>query len=743
MYHAVRAPVPPHPLGPPSLDLRSVPEQEHLAAREYNNMLDLLTSNSKEVIDNLTMIAGENLNNANGIVHVIERRILSALPMSKLLYLYLADSILKNVGSSYIHKFSINLYNIFRNVYSTASPTTRASLHRLLNTWPSVFGPELVTSLRAITVECDNITANTATTHSHVTQGYNVRPMTSSRIPRVHPSREVSLAPNYQNVNRSHPTRVTSQRPVLQPSGPQNLVNGVNGVVPTTMAASIQHQVPPPQSMGMPSNPIQSAGMHSLYHQGLQTTQLQVPQGIAPGLSIQGLQGLQGPQAPAYSTNSYHLPQQQTMPIGPIGAPIGMPDARIREGVAKAEQLMADITRKRALGVVATNDEIYLNSLLAEQLRGQMPYPEQMRLLEVQRRLNTGSVAPSQTHFPVGPRAVAPTPSLDPGALSNLARSLPSTVPVPRTTVSRPLMKFAAVRTASHTSSVRALYTDLPHLSKSDGMRFATKAEFRAHLDWLFVRNRRKRARDRDLPTGGGLSRCWYDHVDVFVGEKSNGLPVLSDKDSNNTVNVEPNSPDPLTQCVDARGDDEICPACREGFIPFWDDDKQKWRIKEAVRNRKGTAFHTRCAASINDLDAYEESQLTPASSTKALPVVSKDNERPTESAIELFADSQRGKLEIGSNAEQSRLTTLNTIVDSARSKDSLAGEDFAAKILANGVHYLAPTKTSADYEETEFKSTVETTGKRKAEEVIGDDRDTLKRAKVENVENVQVVAGK
>ncbi len=722
MYHAVRAPVPPPTLAPPSLDLRSVPEQERVAAREYNSLLDLLTSNSKEVIDNLTMIAGENLNNANGIVHVIERRILGAMPMSKLLYLYLADSILKNVGSSYIHKFSINIYNVFRNVYSTASSTTRTSLHRLLNTWPSVFGPELVTSLRAITVECDNIIANTNPSHPHVTQGYNVRPMTSSRIPRVHPSREVSLAPNYQNLNRTnHPSQTTSQRSVIQPTAPQNMVGSV---VPSSIAPSIQHQVQPPQTMGM-----QSTGMHSIYHQGLQPAQSQVP----PGLQIQGFQGAQ---TPGYSTNSYHIYQQQAMPIGPMGAPIGILDGRIREGIAKAEQLMADITRKRALGIIATNDEVYLNSLLAEQLRTQMPYPDRMRLLEVQRRLSTGSVAPPQTHFPVGPRAVVPTPSLDPGALSNLVRSLPAAV-------SRPPMKFAAVRTASHTAFVRALYTDLPHLSKSDGMRFATTAEFRSHLDWLFARNRRKRARDRDLPSGGGLSRCWFDHVDVFVGEKSNGQPVLSEANkASDTTKVQPEVPDPLAQCVDARGDDEICPACREGFNTFWDDDKQKWRIKEAVRNSNGTAFHTRCAASINDLDAYEESQLTPGSSTKALPAINKEDVKSCERALELFAGG-------ASKCEQLKVSVLDK--QQLEAYDGLGAETRESELqdsatAAEQSEIETPSQVPKNREvneKTAVKSMGESTRKRKARDLIGTDGENLKRAKVENVENVQVVAGK
>ena len=104
------------------LDLRGIPPEQRLAASQYNGLLDALTCNSKEIINNLTKIAGENIANASGIASTIEHRLLTTEPMRKLPYLYLLDSIVKNIGGVYIQRFARNLFHCFNSRFYKNTP---------------------------------------------------------------------------------------------------------------------------------------------------------------------------------------------------------------------------------------------------------------------------------------------------------------------------------------------------------------------------------------------------------------------------------------------------------------------------------------------------------------------------------------------------------------------------------------------------------------------------------------------
>lgn len=191
-----------------------------------------------------------------------------------------------------------------------------------------------------------------------------------------------------------------------------------------------------------------------------------------------------------------------------------------------------------------------------------------------------------------------------------IPRGPPPSVPVFKASAPIPL-KFADLKTISHAAAVRSLYTELPHLSKSDGMRFSTKEALREHLDWLFRQNRRKRARSQSVVVGG-TSRCWYEPLSVFLGkEESSSGKRGSDKKSVGSVNAnetvyrtssngnasdrdakESNS---MNDAIESKGDNEVCQACNESFESYWDDDKHAWMLKEATRTDDGEVFHPRC----------------------------------------------------------------------------------------------------------------------------------------------------
>jgi hypothetical protein len=43
-------------------------------------------------------------------------------------------------------------------------------------------------------------------------------------------------------------------------------------------------------------------------------------------------------------------------------------------------------------------------------------------------------------------------------------------------------------------------------------------------------------------------------------------------------------------------GNDEVCPACCEGFQSSWDDDKQSWMLSGGIRSDEdGHAYHSGC----------------------------------------------------------------------------------------------------------------------------------------------------
>jgi len=75
-----------------------------------------------------------------------------------------------------------------------------------------------------------------------------------------------------------------------------------------------------------------------------------------------------------------------------------------------------------------------------------------------------------------------------------------------------PCTRFEDIKVVPPTAAVAALYEQLPHLSKADGMRFGSVDALRSHLDWVFAYNQRKRSR-----AAGGASRCWLEPLAAWV----------------------------------------------------------------------------------------------------------------------------------------------------------------------------------------------------------------------------------
>ncbi|KAL9098685.1 MAG: hypothetical protein Q9163_005699 [Psora crenata] len=632
-----------------------IPSDE--VAEDYKSSLEDLVDNSRLVINNLTVIAKENIEHAMAISRVLENHIKSTPPNRKLPALYLLDSIVKNVGTPYTLFFGRNLYSTFMNAYSLVNPFIRQKLDEMLATWKlpnagsldtkPVFPPDTTRPIEEALSK-----ARAAASEQHRQQQLRAQQEMVSRgrqMPHANGAWRNTPTPPQMNGQYQPPTAQQYPSQVYQQ---QSMPNGLYNQAPTQYTQPIQYQLPPsaPPAYQQPyralatksqyTPPVDLASLHrdinelivlgraefavSPYDASIQTRlgallalQNLLRQQYHPPEQLQQVQS-QVSQLKSASSPSLSVtvpPQPPYTPAPPLPFP---PYQTSAPQTVPSHQIPVPTSTPQPADIQALLSSNNLASIIANVQKGSSTPP-----------IHNESISQPSSSIPVS--------SSTAGAASDLLASLrakgllgPSHgSPIPHgqpTTPGTPPMANASLGRTGPVNDVQLnsaslkiprpqlislLYDAQPNQCTTCGRRFLAtedgREKKRRHYDWHFRTNQRmndalKRAQNRS----------WY--VDELEWIRSRDDPeghltVSSASTATSGLNMTLSAAEPAPKYIPVPTDQSLanqpCPICQERFTASYSDEVSDWVWMDAIKIGP-RVYHASCHSEIKKNNSRE-----------------------------------------------------------------------------------------------------------------------------------------
>jgi pre-mRNA cleavage complex 2 protein Pcf11 len=622
-------------------------------ASEYESELAELTFNSKPIINNLTIIAGENVFAANQIVTIIENRIRRVESDKKLPALYLLDSICKNIGGAYADLFGQKIVSLFSDTYLAVDAETKASMGRLLDTWDNLFP---VASLQQIRAFLNSLQKRV----NPPIKSSQQRPQNRAGTVIVNPN-FVAKKISQQNSPKAGSTPATRQ-PLNGPANTRQQANRSGGPIPNKQQPPSKSKPTPPKSTSRVDEIMQGQGRTRANFQTPVTPPVRQPQSQGQIKQDPQVNPLQQPIYSAQDVTVLQFQIQQLMSVILSALQTQLTATRSpQEQITLLTQLQAvqqlqqqiqfttsgailqgHLEALRTLYPFATVGPVNPLGMLHNvpsqpEVPSQPPglgYPPAI-LPGTQPFMPPSSVLPGIPGYalpPVQPTTWAPqppvqTPAVNPtDLLSNLAAygllkpaapavpsaPVPSTptpaatpLPLPRPASAGapnkpPLKRQRSLRDPWSSEALKRrddaiineLYFDFTMQCKNCGLRFADRGKLDQHLDWHFVQNRKEKEKTRKA-----MSRGWHPTKEEWIIsseiQDKTAVPFPFGDGAEEEQKQELKS-------VPADENQTNCPKCGESFEQYYDSDLDEWMYKDTV-SVQGVIYHVKCSLSNNE----------------------------------------------------------------------------------------------------------------------------------------------
>ncbi|KAG0157989.1 hypothetical protein PDIDSM_5501 [Penicillium digitatum] len=574
-------------------------------AEDYKSSLEDLTTNDGIQIRTLTVIAKENTEHAMAISRVLENHIRSTPPLQKLPALYVADSIVKNVGSPYTLFLGRNMYQTFMNVYTLVDGNTRRKLDEMLNTWKHrapgprpVFPPDITRNIESALIK-----ARTAALQQQQARAQpdilgrsrgNGTPTgwINSAIPPQNMPRPSQN--QYHNNGHSNSTPPQTYRHDVDLSYLNRDVDALIASAKIDFANS-------------PFNPVSQQRLKALVDlqailqkQQLAPDQLKLvrdqvsalaatrPQSVAPNTATNGSAVSAPPQIPTPPALSVSLPLQQLLNQNTLAELIKATASRQQS--TPPPQIPATLSQMPQYPHQSGPPQLAPENPLIAALRARGLLPGGSTPSSLTHSTSTPATGRSNLPFilPHGMQPTTPAPSQTP--ISSNGSS------VPMNTASMKIPRFGLIV---------SLYDSRPNRCGTCGRRFMTTEEGKEmkarHLDWHFKTNQRMTESSRRAQ-----NRSWYVDERDWIKSREAG-------DENGTVDPQATNEgasgvdgsskqEPPKPWIRAPNDATLrntpCPICQEKFESTWSEDVQDWIWQDAIKIGS-RVYHASCYSEV------------------------------------------------------------------------------------------------------------------------------------------------